>query len=251
MTASAGGEQDYAALANELEGASGASLVKRALQDFGPDAALSFSGAEDVLLIEFAAQSGLPFRVFSLDTGRLHPETYRFFAAVEAHYGLRIEYCLPTAAGVEALVRAKGLFSFYEDGHSECCGLRKVEPLRRQLATLRAWVTGQRRDQNPKTRSAVPVVERDPAFTGKDGGPLVKWNPLAAMTSQDVWDALTAWSAPVNELHRRGFVSIGCEPCTRPTLPGQHEREGRWWWERDGSKECGLHVGAAAAETPR
>jgi adenylyl-sulfate reductase (glutathione) len=233
---------DIAALTKDLAAADPLAVVRRALADFGRDAAISFSGAEDVLLIEYARQSGLPFRVFSLDTGRLHPETYRYFQAVEDHFKLRIEYCFPEAAAVERLVRAKGLFSFYQDGHQECCGVRKVEPLRRQLAGLRAWITGQRRDQSP-TRGNVPVVQADPAFKGQGGGELVKFNPLANTSSQDVWYAIRGLGIPSNPLHERGFVSIGCEPCTKAILPSQHEREGRWWWEEATKKECGLHKG--------
>ncbi len=236
------GELTLTALAVELASADPVAIIRRALERAQGAVAISFSGAEDVMLIEYASQCGRPFRVFTLDTGRLHAETYRYFAAVEAHYQLRIEYCLPERAGVEALVRAKGLFSFLQDGHSECCNLRKVEPLRRQLSTLRGWITGQRRDQSP-TRGAVPVVQTDPAFTGVDGGELVKWNPLANRTSDEVWLAIRALGVPYNPLHERGFVSIGCEPCTRAVLPGQHEREGRWWWEEATKKECGLHSG--------
>jgi thioredoxin-dependent adenylylsulfate APS reductase len=231
---------DIDTLREELAGAAPGAVVRRALSEHAADVAISFSGAEDVLLIELAKQSELPFRVFSLDTGRLHPETYRFFASVEKHYGIRIEYCLPETQAVETLVRAKGLFSFYEDGHTECCGIRKVEPLRRQLSKLSAWITGQRKDQSP-TRANVPLVERDPTFVGKGGLPLVKYNPLADVTLDYVWASLTGFCVPHNELHERGLISIGCEPCTRPTLPGQHEREGRWWWERASDKECGLH----------
>ena len=233
---------DIAALTAELSSADPAAIVSRALADFGADVAISFSGAEDVALIEYARQSRLPFRVFSLDTGRLHPETYRYFQAVEDHFKLRIEYCFPDAAAVERLVRAKGLFSFYQDGHQECCGVRKVAPLARQLSGLKAWITGQRRDQSP-TRGNVPVVQLDPAFRGQGGAPLVKFNPLANTSSQDVWYAIRALGLPVNPLHERGFVSIGCEPCTKPILPSQHEREGRWWWEDATKKECGLHKG--------
>lgn len=229
-------------LAEELDAASSAKIVKRALTEFGGDIAISFSGAEDVLLIEYAKQSGCSFRVFSLDTGRLHPETYRFFQRVEAHYGIHIEYCFPEHSQVEKLVREKGYFSFFEDGHQECCNIRKVAPLRRQLSGLSAWITGQRKDQNPSSRGTIPVVQTDGSFKGKDGGPLVKWNPLANMTSTYVWDSIRAFEVPYNALHEKGYISIGCEPCTRPVLPGQHERDGRWWWERDGSKECGLHV---------
>jgi thioredoxin-dependent adenylylsulfate APS reductase len=234
---------DVAALAAQFEQLSPRRMLARAWELFGADEiAISFSGAEDVLLIEFACDALRPAkpRVFSLDTGRLHPETYRFFAKVERHYDLRIEYAFPQTAAVEQLVRRKGLFSFYEDGHQECCGIRKVEPLRRQLADLRAWVTGQRRDQS-NTRVEVPVFERD-GNPGRDGGPLYKLNPLAAMTSAEVWESIRAFEVPYNPLHERGMISIGCEPCTRAILPGQHEREGRWWWEQADHKECGLHV---------
>ncbi len=225
---------------SELSGLSPGGVVRRALETFGEDVAISFSGAEDVLLIELANQTGLPFRVFSLDTGRLHPETLRFFQRVEEHYSIRIEYCFPQADLVQDLVRKKGLFSFYEDGHGECCSIRKVEPLRRQLSGLRAWITGQRRDQSP-TRTELPVAELDRVFKGHGGQPLVKINPLADATSEYVWNAISAFGVPYNELHARGIPSIGCEPCTRAVLPGQHEREGRWWWEHATEKECGLH----------
>lgn len=229
-------------LARDLANAGPAEAIARVLGDYGQDCAIAFSGAEDVLLIEYAAQSGRPFRVFCLDTGRLHPETYRFITQVEDRYRLRIEVLFPEAAAVERLVRAKGLFSFYQDGHGECCGIRKVEPLRRHLGGLRAWITGQRRDQGA-TRTLVPRVQIDPAFRGQDGGELVKVNPLADTSREDVWLAIRALEVPFNELHRRGFASIGCEPCTRAVLPGQHEREGRWWWEDAAHKECGLHQG--------
>lgn len=183
--------------------------------------------------------------MFSLDTGRLNPETYQFFDTVEKHYGIRIEYMFPDAVEVQALVRSKGLFSFYEDGHQECCRVRKVRPLRRALKGLRAWITGQRKDQSPGTRSEIPVVQVDPVFEGMDGGigSLVKWNPVANVDGQDIWKFLRAMDVPVNTLHSQGYISIGCEPCTRSVLPGQHEREGRWWWEDAKAKECGLHKG--------
>ena len=198
-----------------------------------------------------------------------------------------------------AFVREKGMFSFYEDGHTECCRVRKVKPLRRQLKTLTAWMTGQRKDQSPGTRQAVPVVQVDPVFEGSAGGPssLVKFNPLANVTSAEVWHFLRVMGerflpffffgfrerlfhlfclffcdrggkkethlisflpsprppalcgkkngpgVPINELHAQGYVSIGCEPCTKAVLPNQHERVGRWWWEDAKAKECGLHSG--------
>ncbi|KAF0889548.1 hypothetical protein E2562_026961 [Oryza meyeriana var. granulata] len=219
--------------------------MDRALTMFGSDIAIAFSGAEDVALIEYAKLTGRPFRVFSLDTGRLNPETYQLFDKVEKHYGIHIEYMFPDAGEVQALVRAKGLFSFYEDGHQECCRVRKVRPLRRALRGLRAWITGQRKDQSPGTRASIPVVQVDPSFEGLEGGAgsLIKWNPVANVDGKDVWTFLRTMDVPVNALHAQGYVSIGCEPCTRPVLPGQHEREGRWWWEDAKAKECGLHKG--------
>ncbi|GMY36870.1 5'-adenylylsulfate reductase 3, chloroplastic-like [Fagus crenata] len=238
-------KEDYEQLAKELENASPLEIIDKALEKFGNDIAIAFSGAEDVALIEYAHLTGRPFRVFSLDTGRLNPETYQFFDTVEKHYGIRIEYMFPDAVEVQALVRSKGLFSFYEDGHQECCRVRKVRPLRRALKGLRAWITGQRKDQSPGTRSEIPVVQVDPVFEGMDGGigSLVKWNPVANVDGQDIWKFLRAMDVPVNTLHSQGYISIGCEPCTRSVLPGQHEREGRWWWEDAKAKECGLHKG--------
>ncbi|KAL8461454.1 hypothetical protein ACS0TY_032792 [Phlomoides rotata] len=237
--------EDYGKLAKGLENASPLEIMDKALEKFGNDIAIAFSGAEDVALIEYAHLTGRPYRVFSLDTGRLNPETYKFFDEVEKHYGIRIEYMFPDSGEVQDLVRTKGLFSFYEDGHQECCRVRKVRPLRRALKGLRAWITGQRKDQSPGTRSEVPVVQVDPVFEGLDGGAgsLVKWNPVANAKGNDVWNFLRTMDVPVNSLHAKGYISIGCEPCTRAVLPGQHEREGRWWWEDAKAKECGLHKG--------
>lgn len=238
-------EEDYEKWAEELKDASPLEIMDRALEKFGNEIAIAFSGAEDVALIEYARLTGRPFRVFSLDTGRLNPETYSYFDAVEKHYNIRIEYMFPDAIEVQALVRNKGLFSFYEDGHQECCRVRKVRPLRRALKGLKAWITGQRKDQSPGTRASIPVVQVDPSFEGMDGGvgSLIKWNPVANVEGNDIWNFLRTMNVPVNSLHSKGYVSIGCEPCTRPVLPGQHEREGRWWWEDAKAKECGLHKG--------
>ncbi|KAH7569473.1 hypothetical protein JRO89_XS06G0167800 [Xanthoceras sorbifolium] len=237
--------EDFEQLAKDLEDASPLEIMDKALEKFGNDIAIAFSGAEDVALIEYAHLTGRPYRVFSLDTGRLNPETYHFFDTVEKHYGIHMEYMFPDSVEVQALVRSKGLFSFYEDGHQECCRVRKVRPLRRALKGLRAWITGQRKDQSPGTRSEIPVVQVDPVFEGLDGGTgsLVKWNPVANVQGGDIWNFLRAMNVPVNSLHSKGYISIGCEPCTRPVLPGQHEREGRWWWEDAKAKECGLHKG--------
>ena len=224
----------------ELSSQSPQKILERALSLFD-NIAISFSGAEDVVLIDMAYRINPEVKVFSLDTGRLHPETYQFIDRVRKHYGITIEIMYPDAAQVEALVKEKGFFSFYEDGHKECCGIRKVGPLRRKLSTLDAWVTGQRQDQNPSTRANVPVIQVDTAFS-TDSKSLIKFNPLFHWTSADVWMYIRSYDVPYNPLHERGFVSIGCEPCTRAVLPNQHEREGRWWWEDAGKKECGLHA---------
>lgn len=233
-------------LLTELTDKSPQTIIKTALGLY-PDLAISFSGAEDVVLIDMAVKSGLPFKAFTLDTGRLHAETYRFLETVRTHYGITLEVCFPDSAAVSALVSEKGLFSFYQDDHKECCGIRKVAPLRRRLSESVAWMTGQRRDQSPGTRHQVPVVQLDTAFNGRDNTPLIKFNPLANWTSEEVWTYIRALEVPYNPLHERGYISIGCEPCTRPVLPNQHEREGRWWWEEATQKECGLHSGNLSA----
>lgn len=220
-------------------------IIKLALNQAG-DIAISFSGAEDVVLIDMAARiakrTGQSFRVFSLDTGRLHKETYQFLDTVRKHYDIDIEICFPDAEAVQALVTEKGFFSFYQDDHKECCGIRKVGPLRQKLATVDGWITGQRKDQSPGTRQEIPVVQYDEGFSG-EGKHLMKYNPLANWSSEQVWSYIRMMEVPYNPLHEQGFISIGCEPCTRPVLPNQHEREGRWWWEEATQKECGLHAG--------
>jgi phosphoadenosine phosphosulfate reductase len=232
---------ELASLSVDFDTAPPERTLRWALERFGREVAIAFSGAEDVALIDIAVKTGLPFAVFTLDTGRLHPETYRFIEKVRSHYGIGIDVMFPDAAQVQDLVQKKGLFSFYQDGHGECCGIRKIEPLRRALADKRAWITGQRRDQSP-TRTDVPVIQLDSSHPGL-GGPLVKLNPLAGWSLQKVWSYIRANEVPYNELHDQGFVSIGCEPCTRVPRPGEHERAGRWWWEEATKRECGLHTG--------
>ena len=202
------------ALASEYADKSPNEILALALSQQG-EIAISFSGAEDVVLIDMASHLGKPFRVFSLDTGRLHAETYQFIERVRKHYNIEIEICFPETADVQNLVTTKGLFSFFEDGHQECCGIRKVQPLRKKLATLDGWITGQRKDQSPGTRNEIPVVQADPGFSGP-GKQLIKYNPLANWSSADVWSYIRMMEVPYNALHEKGFVSIGCEPCTRP-----------------------------------
>jgi phosphoadenosine phosphosulfate reductase len=231
---------DIQALQTELQNKNPRVILKKALELFD-NIAISFSGAEDVVLIDMAVKIRPDIRVFSLDTGRLHPETYRFIEKVRKHYGIAIEVLSPDRELLDNLVKTKGLFSFYADGHHECCGIRKVDSLKRKLVHLDAWITGQRKDQSLDTRQNIPEVQIDTAFSTPEHQ-LVKFNPLLNWTSAQVWDYIEAYQVPFNELHQKGYISIGCEPCTRPVLPNQHERTGRWWWEDAAKKECGLHA---------
>lgn len=230
---------DVVDLDQQLQNQSPHKIIRTALEQFD-NIAISFSGAEDVVLIDIAHRIRPDIQVFSLDTGRLHPETYQFIEKVRKHYGINIELVYPEAEAVQTLVREKGLFSFYEGTHKECCGIRKIAPLKKKLLQVDAWITGQRKDQSPGTRAEIPVIQDDQGFA-REGATLTKFNPLANWTSSQVWDYIRAYEAPYNALHDKGFISIGCEPCTRPVGPGQHEREGRWWWEEATKKECGLH----------
>ncbi|MBT9312675.1 phosphoadenylyl-sulfate reductase [Leptothoe kymatousa] len=214
-------------------------ILEFALEQFD-NISLSFSGAEDVVLIDMATKIKSDIQVFTIDTGRLHKETYQFLDQVREKYKIDLEVLFPDTEKVETLVREKGLFSFYKDGHKECCAIRKVDSLRRKLATAEAWITGQRKDQSPDTRASIPVIQADTAFSTADNQ-LIKFNPLASWSSAQVWKYIRFNKVPYNSLHQQGFISIGCEPCTMAVLPSQHEREGRWWWENSADKECGFH----------
>jgi phosphoadenosine phosphosulfate reductase len=205
---------------------------------FGARAAIASSfGVEDMVLIDLARTHAPSVRLFTLDTGRLPPETYELMDVVRRRYGLEIETFFPERERVEALQSAKGYFSFKEsiEARKECCGIRKVEPLRRALAGREAWVTGLRREQSV-TRTEVQVVERDATHGLLKVNPLVRWN------SREVWTYVKERGVPYNVLHDRGYPSIGCAPCTRAVKPYEDERAGRWWWESAENRECGLHV---------
>ncbi len=232
-------ELNFNQIQSEYETKSPRQILEFALSKF-ENITISFSGAEDVVLIDMASKIAKNLQVFSIDTGRLHPETYQLFEKVRQHYDIELEILFPDSQQVEALVREKGLFSFYQDNHKECCGIRKVRPLRRKLATVDAWITGQRKDQSPDTRANIPVIQMDMAFSTEEHK-IVKFNPLANWTSKQVWQYIRHFDVPYNQLHEKGFISIGCEPCTKAVLPNQHEREGRWWWENAADKECGFH----------
>lgn len=210
-----------------------------------PDAVFATSlGAEDMVLTHAIFSANLPITIFTLDTGRLHTQTLDTIGAVNRHYGREIVMFYPDASAVSAHVTEYGAFAFYEsiELRKACCGIRKVEPLRRALAGRSAWLTGQRREQ-AATRGSLPEEEQDPVFG------LYKFNPLAQWSQTDVWDVIEGLSVPYNPLHDEGYPSIGCEPCTRAVREGEDVRAGRWWWESADAKECGLHSGNSAGGT--
>lgn len=209
---------------------------------FGKKLALAFSGAEDVILIDMASRNNMPFSVFCLDTGRLHPETYTFIEEVRNYYGLTLEVFTPSPILLQPFLRVKGINSFYQNGHAECCGIRKVEPLSRALKNYKAWVTGLRRDQSPATREHLKHIGIDSRNTDLSEEPLIKINPLLNWSSKQVWDYIRSNKLPYNSLHDVGYQSIGCQPCTRPLRPGEHERAARWWWEDETKRECGINI---------
>lgn len=214
-------------------------VLSWALERFHPNVALASSfGAEDAALIDMMVKINPQARVFCLETGRLHQETYDVMDRIREKYGIAIEVMYPDTNAVQNMVREHGLNLFYQsvDLRKMCCGVRKVEPLGRALKGLDAWITGLRRDQ-AATRAEVHKLERDEA-----NGGILKLNPLADWSSDQVWAYIREHKVPYNVLHDRGFPSIGCEPCTRAVEPDEDPRAGRWWWEQeDGKKECGLH----------
>ena len=217
-------------------------IVTWALERFSPRIGLacSFQAEESVLIDLMHRVRGADFRLFTLDTGRLNQETYDCMDAIRERYGVQIEVFFPEAMGVEKMVRENGLNLFYNSVELRklCCGVRKVEPLNRALKNLDAWMTGLRREQ-AVTRVDVRKVELD-----KDHGDIVKINPLVDWRYDDVWEYIRKNNLPYNRLHKQGYPSIGCAPCTRAVKPGEDLRAGRWWWENPDTKECGLHVNA-------
>ena len=222
-----------------MEPKSAQEIVAWALKQFGDRVALASSfGAEDVVLIDMMVKADPTARIFTLDTGRLNQETYDVMDKIRETYHVSIEIMFPNTEAVEQMVREKGLNLFYHaiDNRKQCCGVRKVEPLNRALKGLDAWITGLRRDQ-VVTRGTTKKVDLD-----VDHGGIVKINPLADWTWDQVWDYVKQQQVPYNVLHDQGYPSIGCAPCTRAVRPGEDFRAGRWWWERPDQKECGLHV---------
>ena len=196
-------------------------------------------GLEDQAITHFIAERKLAIEVATLDTGRLFPSTYQLWDETERKYGLRIASWHPDRDALATFVAEAGINGFYhsKDARIACCNVRKVAPLGRALAGAQAWVSGLRADQSGD-RGAVELASWD------EERKLIKLAPLFDWSRDRVADFCAAEGVPVNSLHAEGYLSIGCQPCTRATAPGEAERDGRWWWENDGSRECGLHVGA-------
>jgi thioredoxin-dependent adenylylsulfate APS reductase len=233
--------------ADRFEHAHATELLAWALETFHPRLAISAAGGVDgMAIIDMAWRIDPRVRVFTLDTGRLPPETYQLFEDVRERYGIDVEFEQPDGAAVADLVTREGPNLMYRslDLRLACCDLRKVQPLKRKLATLDAWVSGLRREQW-RTRKNIAKVELD-----RDHGGIVKINPLADWAVDDVWDYVRSHEVPYHELFDHGYASIGCAPCTRPVGPGESERAGRWWWENQTDKECGIHCSVGLLGTP-
>jgi phosphoadenosine phosphosulfate reductase len=193
-------------------------------------------GYEDQVITDLIFRNNFAVEVITLDTGRMFEETYKVFRSTREKYGKPIKTYFPPAEKVEQLLKEKGPFSFYEslENRKECCFIRKVIPLKRALNGNEIWITGLRASQS-ENRSDMKEFEWD------EGNQIVKYNPLLDWSLEEVKEYVKKNNVPYNILHDRGFVSIGCEPCTRAIKPGEDFRAGRWWWEQNSGKECGLH----------
>lgn len=214
-------------------------VLQWAIETFAPKLAFASSfGAEDMVLIDMLSKLDPPTTIFTLDTGRLPEETYDVMERTRERYNVAIESYFPEQEAVEKLEQERGFYSFRRSVEERkfCCHVRKVEPLGRALKSVDAWITGLRREQ-ALTRTGIDVVEIDASH-----GSIVKINPLADWTEQEVWAYIREHHVPYNALHDRNYPSIGCAPCTRAIKPGEDVRAGRWWWESPATKECGLHL---------
>jgi len=231
----------------ETEGYSASKLLADMASRFEGKIALASSmSAEDQVVTHMLHEHRLPVRIFTLDTGRLPQETYDTIEATNKKYGIQIKILFPDYHLVETIVNQKGPNLFYQSRENRklCCNVRKVIPLRRELSSLGAWITGLRREQS-LTRDVLERLEWD------EGNELIKINPLADWKTEQIWDYIRSHDIPYNVLHDQGYPSIGCAPCTRAVGDAADIRAGRWWWESPIQKECGLHNGAEAAEKRR
>lgn len=194
-------------------------------------------GAEDQALTHMLLSVEKNAHIFTLDTGRLHPETYSVMDATNLKYGIKVKVLFPNTKEVEDLYKTQGINGFYESiqNRKSCCFIRKIEPLQRALKPLKVWITGLRAEQSI-TRENLDMFEFD------ENNDVIKVNPLLHWSEKDIWDFIKAERIPYNKLHDQGFPSIGCAPCTRAVKDGEDIRSGRWWWENPEHKECGLHI---------
>lgn len=213
-------------------------VIKLFLEKYNDKIAFSSSlGAEDQVITDIISKIDKSAKIFTLDTGRLFPETYDLIDRTSKRYGMPIQVYFPDAHQVEDMVKEKGINLFFEsiENRKLCCHIRKIEPLKRAFKGLDVWICGLRRDQSV-TRTDVQLVEWDEA------NGLIKLNPLVEWTEEQVWDYIKTNKVPYNRLHDQGFPSVGCQPCTRAIVEGEDLRAGRWWWENPETKECGLHA---------
>ena len=230
-------KQLIAQLNEELQQATAETILTTVYKHFGDKIAFASSlGYEDQVLSAMIASQCKELVIFTLDTGRIFPETYDLIEKTNARYGLNIQIFFPEANLVEEMVNEKGINLFYDsiENRKLCCHIRKTIPLKRALFGLDAWITGLRRSQSV-TRHNMQVVEWD------EGNQLIKVNPLINWSEEEVLAFVKQHNVPYNTLHDKGFRSIGCQPCTRAVLPNEDLRAGRWWWELPEQKECGLH----------
>ncbi len=226
-------------LNKEFSGKSPEDALKWALDNVHPNIALASSfGAEDVVVIDMLMKVSPEARVFTLDTGRLNQETYNVMDDVKNKYNLTLEIMFPDTEETQNMVREHGMNFFYkgQENRKLCCGVRKVKPLKKMLGTLEGWITGIRADQTDN-RGDAAIFEVDNVFGG-----ILKVNPIINWSWDETWDYIKANNVPYNKLHDKGYPSIGCEPCTRAIKEGEDLRAGRWWWENESDKECGLHM---------
>jgi phosphoadenosine phosphosulfate reductase len=212
-------------------------LLKRVALEHSPAALASSLSAEDMVITDAVLRNKLGIEIFTLDTGRLHADTLNVITAIRERYAYKLRVFRPDPAAVSEYVTNFGRDAFYQsvDLRKSCCHIRKVEPLERALAGKKAWITGQRREQ-AATRADLKIQERDAARG------IAKFNPLADWSEGEVWEYVRGRDVPYNALHDQGYRSIGCAPCTRPTVSGENVRAGRWWWEPQQVQECGLHL---------
>lgn len=225
-------------LLHQIEGKTEVETLRLLSELFPGQVAFSSSlGYEDQVITDMILANGIDIRIFTLDTGRMFPESYTTLQKTNNRYDTKLEVFFPQSAGVEKLLTEKGPLSFYEsvENRKECCFIRKVEPLNRALKGVKVWVTGIRAEQS-NNRTGMQAIEWD------GGHELFKYNPLLAWSFDEVKQYVKAHNVPYNPLHDKGFVSIGCAPCTRAILEGEDFRAGRWWWEDESKKECGLHA---------